>query len=214
MKLTTYFRSTAAYRVRIGLNLKGLDHQLVPVHLLRDGGEHKSEEYLAANPDGLIPSLETQGRVLAQSMAILEYLEEVHPTPSFLPSDPFDRAYLRGIAYNIICDIHPLNNLRVLQYLTNQLGANEESKSDWYRNWIDAGFTGIETRLAGSSHTGACCFGDAPTLADVCLIPQVYNAKRFDCPLDDYPTITRINDHCLSLPAFAAAAPHVQADAE
>lgn len=214
MKLTTYFRSTAAYRVRIALNLKGLEHQLTPVHLLRDGGEHKTPEYLENNPDGLIPTLETEGLVLAQSMAILEYLEETYPEPALLPHNTLDRAYLRGLAQTIASDIHPLNNLRVQQYLVTELGASEQQKLDWYHHWVAAGFSGLETRLARNEKTGLCCFGDSPTLADICLIPQVYNAKRFACSLDDYPTINRINDHCLSLPDFAKAVPENQADAE
>lgn len=214
MKLTTYFRSTAAYRVRVALNLKGIEHELEPIHLLRDGGEHKTPEYLDKNPDGLIPTLETQGRMLAQSMAILEYLEEKYPQPALLPEDLFDRAYLRGLAQTIASDIHPLNNLRVLQFLTNDLGVSEEQKIAWYHHWVASGFKGIETRLARNEKTGLCCFGDTPTLADVCLIPQVYNAVRFKCPLDDYPTIMRINEHCLSLDAFADAVPDKQADAE
>ncbi len=214
MILTSYFRSTAAYRVRIALNLKGLDHQLKPIHLLRAGGEHKTPEYLSKNPDGLIPTLETEGRVLAQSIAILEYLEETYPEPALLPSNPLDRAYLRGLAQTIASDIHPLNNLRVLQYLVKQLGASEEQKLNWYHHWVATGFSGLETRLANNENTGLCCFGDSPSIADVCLIPQVYNAVRFDCPLEDYPTIMRINRHCLELDAFAKAVPDKQPDAE
>lgn len=215
MKLTTYFRSTAAYRVRIALNLKGLEHELIPINLLRDGGEHKTSEYLEKNPDGLIPLLEIgDGRALAQSIAILEYLEETHPEPALLPKNSFDRAYLRGLVQSIASDIHPLNNLRVLQYLKGDLDVSEEQKLAWYHNWVAAGFKGIETRLARNAHTGLCCYGDTPTFADVCLIPQVYNARRFDCPLQDYPTINRINEHCLTLDAFAKAVPHKQPDAE
>ena len=214
MKLSTYFRSTAAYRVRIALNLKGIEHELVPVHLLRDGGEHKTEGYLSKNPDGLVPALENDGHVLAQSIAILEYLEETHPQPALLPEDPIDRAYLRGLAQSIACDIHPLNNLRVLQYLVNTLEASEEQKLAWYHHWVGSGFKGIEARLANDARTGLCCYGDTPTIADVCLIPQVYNAKRFNCPLDDYPTIMRINDHCLGLEAFDVSTPDKQPDVE
>jgi len=214
MRLTTYFRSTAAYRVRIALNLKGLEHELVPIHLLRNGGEHHAVEFLASNPEGLIPTLETQGRVLTQSIAILEYLEEVYPEPAILPSAPLERAYLRGIAQSIASDIHPLNNLRVLQYLQNELDVSEDEKLSWYRQWVGSGFEAIETRLNNSQTTDLCCFGNSPTLADICLIPQVYNANRFDCSLDRYPTICRINDHCLSLQAFADAMPHRQTDCE
>lgn len=214
LKLTTYFRSTAAYRVRIALNLKGLEHELVPIHLLKDGGEHKTASFLNRNPDGLIPTLETHGQVLAQSMAIMEYLEEEYPTPALLPSKSLDRAYLRGLAQTIASDIHPLNNLRVLKYLTGKLNASEEQKTQWYHHWVATGFKGLETRLANNANTGRFCFGDTPTLADICLIPQVYNALRFNCPMDDYPTINRINQQCLQLDAFANAAPDLQADAE
>jgi len=214
MILNTYFRSTAAYRVRIALNLKGLAHELLPVNLLNDGGEHKTPEYLAKNPDGLVPTLETENRVLAQSIAILEYLEETYPKPALLPENPLDRAYLRGLAQTIASDIHPLNNLRVLQYLINDLGVSEEQKLKWYHHWVVSGFKGLETRLAQNEHTGYCCFGDTPTFADVCLIPQIYNAVRFNCPLDDYPTIQAINAHCLQLEAFAQSVPDIQPDAE
>jgi len=213
MILSTYFRSTAAYRVRLALNIKGVDHELVPVHLLRDGGEHKTADYLDKNPDGLVPALETQGQVLAQSLAIIEYLEETHPEPPLLPGSALDRAYVRGLAQTIASDIHPLNNLRVLQYLMNNLNSTENQKQRWYEHWVATGFRSIETRLARNQHTGLCCFGDTPTLADVCLIPQVYNAERFNCPMGDYPTIKRINTHCLSLPAFALSAPDQQPDA-
>jgi maleylacetoacetate isomerase len=214
LKLSTYFRSTAAYRVRIALNLKALEHQLIAVHLLKDGGQHKTKQYLSTNPDGLIPTLETNSQVLAQSLAIIEYLEETHPSPALLPGSPLDRAYLRGLAQTISSDMHPLNNLRVLKYLTTEMGVSEEQKLQWYQHWIAVGFTSIETRLANDDRTGLCCFGDTPSLADVCLVPQVYNAERFKCPMQDYPTIKRINDHCLSLEAFAQAAPDLQADAE
>ena len=213
MKLTTYFRSTAAYRVRIALNLKGLSHELVPVNLLKDGGQHKTPEFLTKNPDGLIPTLETEGRVLAQSIAILEYLEEAHPKVALLPSEPLERAYVRGLVQTIASDMHPLNNLRVLQFLVNEMGASEERKLQWYHHWIAKGFTSLETRLAATSNAGQFCFGDSPTFADVCLIPQVYNALRFDCPMADYPTINSINAHCLSLAPFSESSPQNQVDA-
>lgn len=213
LRLTTYFRSTAAYRVRIALNIKNIEHELLPTNLLKNGGEHKTKEFLGRNPDGLIPTLETDGHVLAQSMAILEYLEEQYPEPAILPSDPIDRAYLRGLAQTIASDMHPLNNLRVQQYLVNQMGVSEEQKLQWYQHWIAAGFTGLEARLANDARTGKCCYGDAPTLADICLVPQVYNAVRFECPMQDYPTIQSINDYCLNLEPFAKALPELQADA-
>lgn len=211
MKLTTYFRSTAAYRVRIALNIKGLKHELIPVNLLK--GEQKSAEYKAINPEALLPTLETGPHVLAQSVAILEYLEEIQPQPSLLPKDSIERALVRGMAQAIACDIHPLNNLRVLKYLVSDLGVSEDDKLKWYHHWLDEGFRSIEQRLKAGETTGLCCFGDQPTMADLCLIPQVYNAKRFELPLDDYPIIRRIEEHCLSLTEFAEARPEAQADA-
>ncbi|MEM7357634.1 MAG: maleylacetoacetate isomerase [Pseudomonadota bacterium] len=214
LKLSTYFRSTAAYRVRIALQLKGLDHELMPVHLLRDGGEHKQADYLEKNPNGLVPILETEDGVLWQSMAILEYLEEQYPESSLLPDAPFERAYVRALSQTISSDMHPLNNLRVLQYLTGPLGASEEEKNTWYKHWIATGFKGLETTLARSDKTGKYCYGDQPSMADCCLVPQVYNANRFNCPMEDYPTIQLINDNCLRLPAFAEATPDRQPDFE
>jgi len=211
MKLTTYFRSTAAYRVRIALNLKGIDHELVPVNLL--SGEHKNPAFALHNPDGLIPTLEIDQRILVQSIAILEYLEETHPQPALLPEGPLDRAYVRGLAQVVASDMHPLNNLRVYQYLMSDMGVSEQGKLTWYHHWLAQGFRGLELRLASSSNTGQCCFGDVPSMADICLIPQVYNANRFEFPLDDYPTIQRINEHCLNLPAFSQARPEQQPDA-
>ena len=212
LKLSTYFRSTAAYRVRIALQLKGLPHELVPVHLLKDGGEHKTAAYLEKNPGGLVPILETEDGIIAQSLAILEYLEEAYPEPSLLPGTTTDRAYIRSISQTIACDIHPLNNLRVLQYLSGDMGVDETAKNAWYQNWIAKGFTGIETNLARSNDTGLFCFGDSPSMADCCLVPQVYNAERFNCSMDNYPTIVRITKHCLSLSAFIEATPEKQPD--
>ncbi|HNG66436.1 MAG TPA: maleylacetoacetate isomerase, partial [Thauera aminoaromatica] len=183
MKLYTYFRSSAAYRVRIALNLKGLDYEAVPVHLVRGGGEHRQPAYLGLNPAGLVPALEDQGQVLTQSLAIIEYLEESHPQPALLPAAPLDRARVRAIAQAIACDIHPVNNLRVLQYLTRELDASEEQKNAWYRHWIGVGLQAVEAMLAGDARTGAFCHGDTPGLADCCLVPQVFNARRFGCEL-------------------------------
>lgn len=210
MKLTTYFRSTAAYRVRIALNIKQLKHELIPINLFT--GEHKNDQFRKHNPDGLIPTLDTGDAVLAQSMAILEYLEESHPQPALLPKDPTERALVRGIAQTIASDIHPLNNLRVLKYLMSDMSVNEADKLKWYHHWLQQGFDSIEQRLANQS-TGKYCFGDTPTFADVCLIPQVYNAVRFEFALDEYPTIQAINQHCLNTAAFADARPEIQADA-
>ena len=214
MKLHTYFRSSAAYRVRIALHLKGLDYEAVPVHLVRGGGEHRQPAYLGLNPAGLVPALEDQGQVLTQSLAIVEYLEETHPQPALLPAAALDRARVRAIAQAIACDIHPVNNLRVLQYLTRELGASEEQKNAWYRHWIGVGLQAVEAMLAGDARTGAFCHGDTPGLADCCLVPQVFNARRFGCELSAMPTVLRIADHCAGLEAFRRAAPEAQPDAE
>lgn len=214
MKLYTYFRSSAAYRVRIALNLKGLDYQAVPVHLVRGGGEHRQPAYLGLNPAGLVPALEDQGQVLTQSLAIIEYLEESHPLPALLPAAPLDRARVRAIAQAIACDIHPVNNLRVLQYLTRELDASEEQKNAWYRHWIGVGLQAVEAMLAGDARTGAFCHGDTPGLADCCLVPQVFNARRFGCELSAMPTVLRIAETCAGLEAFQRAAPEAQPDAE
>lgn len=212
MKLYTYFRSTAAYRVRIALNLKGLPYEAVPVHLLRS--EENDPAYRALSPLGTVPALLTdQGDALTQSLAIIEYLEETHPQPPLLPADALGRARVRALALTIACDIHPLNNLRVLKYLTGTLGASEEEKMTWYRHWLADGMMAVERLLADHPATGDFCHGDAPTLADCCLVPQVFNARRFDCPLDAMPTIRRIAEACEQLPAFVAAAPHNQPDA-
>jgi len=214
MKLHTYFRSSAAYRVRIALNLKGLHYEAVPVHLVRGGGEHRQPAYLGLNPAGLVPALEDQGQVLTQSLAIVEYLEETHPQPALLPAAALDRARVRAIAQAIACDIHPVNNLRVLQYLARELGADEAQKSAWYRHWISVGLQAVEAMLAGDPRTGAFCHGDMPGVADCCLVPQVFNARRFGCDLAAMPTVLRIADHCAGLEAFRRAAPEAQPDAE
>jgi len=210
MKLTTYFRSTAAYRVRIALNLKGVEHDLVPLNLFT--GEQTSGSFLSKNPDGLIPVLEIGDQVLTQSIAILEYLEETHTSVKLLPEDPVKRAFIRALTQTIASDIHPLNNLRVQKYLSNEMGVSDDNKLKWYHHWVASGFRGLEKRLAKSA--GQFCVGDSVSLADVCLIPQVYNAHRFDCPMGSYPTINRLNDACLALDAFADAAPHLQPDAQ
>ncbi|MBR0564923.1 maleylacetoacetate isomerase [Azoarcus sp. L1K30] len=214
MKLYTYFRSSAAYRVRIALNLKGLDYDAVPVHLTRTGGEHLQEGYLGVNPAALVPALAENGRVLTQSMAIIEYLDETHPEPALLPGTAVDRARIRAIAQAIACDIHPINNLRVLQYLARELGASEEQKNTWYRHWVELGLTAVEAMLAGDARTGAFCHGDTPTLADCCLVPQVFNARRFKCRMDAFPVLSRIAERCEDIEAFRLAAPGNQPDAE
>ncbi len=214
-KLYTYFRSSAAYRVRIALALKGVAHEAIRVHLARNGGEQHSPAYRDKNPQGLVPAFELdEGTVLMQSLAIIEYLDETQPGPALLPADAVGRARVRAIAQGIACDIHPINNLRVLQYLGGQLGATQEQKDAWYHHWIATGLQGLEAMLAGHPDTDRFCHGDTPTLADCCLVPQLFNARRFNCPLDAYPTLLRIDAACAELPAFQQAAPGAQADAE
>lgn len=214
MNLYSYFRSSAAYRVRIALNLKGLAYRTLPVHLLRDGGEQHRPAYRAVNPAGLVPALEDRGHTLTQSLAILEYLEEQYPQTPLLPQGSADRARVRAIAQSIACEIHPLNNLRVLQYLSGTLGLGEEQKNAWYRHWVGEGLGAVERLLADDRRTGAFCHGDRPTLADCCLVPQVFNARRFGCELDAMPTILAIVARCQSLEAFQRAAPEHQPDAD
>ena len=213
MKLYDYFRSSAAYRVRIALNLKGLAPERAFVHLRR--GAQRADDYLAVNPLGLVPSLVTDGgEVLTQSLAIIEWLDETHPQPPLLPPDAAGRARVRALALAIACDIHPINNLRVLNYLTGTLGATEAQKNGWYRYWCDVGFEALETQLAREKATGAFCHGGSPTIADICLVPQLANARRVELDLSLYPTLLRIEAACNALPAFAAAAPAKQPDAE
>ena len=218
MKLYTYFRSSASYRVRIALNLKGLPYETVPVHLLKDGGQQYSEEYRALNPDGLVPSLidEHAGEAAAitQSLAIIEYLEEAYPAPALLPQSALDRAFVRSVALSIACEIHPLNNLRVLRYLTHTLKVGEDDKNAWYRHWVEQGLSSLETTLARDPRAGAFCYGDQPSLADCFLVPQIFNAQRFKCDLSAMPTLMRIYDACMALEAFERASPAQQPDAE
>lgn len=211
--LYSYWRSSAAYRVRIALNLKGIDYDTHPVNLVRDGGEQRKPEYLRVNPQGLVPVLALDGQVISQSMAIIEYLEERWPTPALLPTGADGRARVRSLALMVACDIHPLNNSRVQKYLVEHMGVDEEAKLAWYRHWVATGFEAMETRLRQESHTGRFCHGDVPGLADLCLAPQVYNAQRFQCDLSAFPTILRINSACLELEAFRQAAPEAQPDA-
>ncbi|TCF97199.1 maleylacetoacetate isomerase [Paraburkholderia strydomiana] len=214
MKLYSYFRSSASYRVRIALNLKGVRYEYLPVHLVRNGGEQLAPAYREINPDQLVPTLiDDAGSPIPQSLAIIEYLEETYPMPPLLPREPADRAYVRSLALQIASEIHPLNNLRVLKYLTESLGLSEEIKSTWYRHWVEVGFGSLEARLASDARTGTFCHGDAPTLADLCLVPQVFNAKRFSIDVNRYPTLARINANALQLEAFAQAAPDRQPDA-
>ena len=214
MKLHSYFRSSASYRVRIALNLKGLSYDLVPVHLLNNGGEQHSDNFRALNPDALVPVLENDGVALTQSLAIIEYLEETYPVPALLSTIALDRAWQRSLALMIACDIHPINNLRILQYLTNVLGVSEEEKNTWYRHWCEQGLASVEKMLSKDKRVGRYCYGDAPSLADCFLIPQIANAKRLQCDLTTMPTLLRIYDACLQLDAFIHASPAQQPDAE
>jgi maleylacetoacetate isomerase len=213
LRLYSYWRSSAAYRVRIGLQLKQLPHEIVPVHLLRDGGEQHATEFHALNPQELVPVLKHGQRVIRQSLAILEYLEETFPDHPIMPATARDRARVRGIAQLIACDIHPLNNLRVLQFFERDWNVPQPERDAWVRRWIASGFEALEALLVDNPSTGDFCEGDLPSIADCCLVPQVYNARRFSVDMTPYPTIARIAAHCLSLPAFDAARPEHQPDA-
>ena len=212
IKLHGFFRSSAAFRVRIALNLKGLGYDNGFVHLRR--GEQGQPAYLAVNPQGLVPALEVDGETLVQSLPIVEYLDETHPQPPLLPADAAGRARVRALAAIVACDIHPLNNLRVLRYLHVPLGHDQTAIETWYNHWIDAGFAAFERLLAADPRTGSFCHGDAPGLADIALVPQVVNAERFRLDLARYPTIVRIFATCMKLDAFAAAHPDQQPDRE
>ncbi|WP_334130728.1 maleylacetoacetate isomerase [Silanimonas lenta] len=213
LRLYSYWRSSAAYRVRIALNLKGLDYQLVPVHLVRDGGEQHAPGYRAVNPQGLVPALQHGQRLIRQSMAIIEYLDETFADHPLLPATARERARVRGLAQVIACDMHPLGNLRVLQYLEREFRATPEQREAWIRHWLALGFAAIEALLAENPSTGEFCDGDQPGLADCLLVPQLYNARRFGLDLDPYPTVRRIEARCLELEAFRRAAPEAQPDA-
>jgi maleylacetoacetate isomerase len=208
-----YWRSSAAYRARIALNLKGLEYESRAVHLLRDGGEQHAPEYRQINPQQLIPCLLDGDRVITQSLAIMEYLDETRPETSLLPADARGRARVRVLAMAVTSDIHPLGNLRVLQWLESQFEADELQRAEWSRHWIAIGFEALEAMLADNAATGRFCHGDEPGMADACLVPQVYNALRWKLPLDGYPTLRRIADACNELDAFRRAAPEVQPDA-
>ena len=211
MKLYTYFRSSAAFRVRIALNLKGLSCDPQFVHLAK--GEHRKAEYAKLNPQALVPTLLLDdGTRLAQSLAIIEFLDEQHPQPPLVPKDPLARARVRSLSYLVACEIHPLNNLRVLQHLKRALGQNEEQINSWYRHWVADGLAKFEAEVAGAA--GKFCHGDAPTMADCCLVPQIFNAKRYQCELAPYPVTMRIFDACMTLEAFDRAQPSKQPDAE
>ena len=221
LTLHTYFRSSAAFRVRIALNLKALAYQSVAVHLVRNGGEQIAQAYRSLNPDGLVPAMTleafdgaTSPEVLTQSLAMIEYLDEQYPGSPLLPVQPLDRAWVRSIALSIACDIHPVNNLRVLRYLTGKLQVSEADKDAWYRHWCEQGLTALEVRLARDKRVGQFCFGDTPGLADCCLIPQVMNAQRFNCDLSAMPTILRIHKICMTRDEFQRASPAAQGDAQ
>jgi maleylpyruvate isomerase len=207
LKLYDYFRSSASYRVRIALNLKKLNYETIPIHLLNDGGEQFSANYQIINPQALVPALDDDGRIITQSLAIIEYLNETHPAPPLLPSDPLQRARVRAFALSIAADIHPLNNLRVTKYLASEFDISEEQKIKWFHHWMLTGLTALEKQLTALGESRSFCFGDAPTLADICLIPQMFNAKRFNCDLSSCPTLRRIDDHCQKLDAFSHARP-------
>lgn len=211
LTLYTYWRSSAAYRVRIALNLKGLAYDSMPVHLAKD--EQHATAFAEVNPQELIPVLRHGDRVLTQSLAIMEYLDEAFPEKPLLPAVARDRQRVRAIAAMVACDIHPLGNLRVQQYLERELGATQAQREDWTRHWIGKGFDAIESMLAGNPSTGAFCEGDTPTMADCCLVPQVYNARRFAVDMAAFPTIARIEAACNALESFQAARPEHQADA-
>lgn len=212
MILHGYFRSSAAFRVRIALGLKGISPEHRFVHLLR--GEQRDRAFRARNPQALVPVLEDGEAVLTQSLAIVEYLDETHLEPPLLPAGPTDRAWVRAVALAIACDLHPLNNLRVLQYLTDVLHVDDAAREAWYRHWVAEGLGAVEAMLAARPGRGPFCLGATPTVADVCLVPQVFNAKRYRCPLDAFPTVMQVFDACMKLPAFDLAQPARQPDAE
>ena len=207
MILYDYYRSTACYRVRIALNIKNMSYEKLSVHLLNEGGEQHFPSYLNINPQGLVPTLDEHGHIISQSLAIVEYLEEISPKPALMPNTPYARAQVRSLALSIACDIHPLNNLRVLNHLREEFSADEKSIQSWYHHWLKSGFDALEIQLQRLSHKEPVCFGHEITMADICLIPQVYNALRFNFPLTNYARIQSIYDHCMGIAAFQEAAP-------
>jgi maleylacetoacetate isomerase/maleylpyruvate isomerase len=211
MQLYNYFRSSASFRVRIALALKGLAYDYVPVHLARE--EHLAPAYAELSPSRLVPLLIDGDARIGQSLAIIEYLDEQHPEPPLLPADALGRARVRALALDVACEIHPLNNTRVMRYLAHELGHDEAARNAWYRHWVEDGLAAIERQLAGHAATGRFCHGDAPTLADCVLVPQIFNARRFECRLDHVPTVMRVFEACMRLPAFDGAQPNRCADA-
>jgi maleylacetoacetate isomerase len=206
IELYNYYRSTASFRVRIALNLKGIEYKAIPTHLINNGGEQHSADYKKLNPHELVPLFKDGDRIISQSLAIIEYLDEVYPNPALLPQEPFNKAKVRAFSLAIAADLHPLNNLRVLQYLTNTLKLSEDQKNHWYKHWIQKEFSALEQDLADNKYQ--YCFGDTPGLADIVLVPQFYNARRFSCDLNLYPTLTRIDAHCQKHEAFVKAWPN------
>jgi len=201
--LYDYYRSSASYRVRIALNLKGVDYERRPVNLVES--EQKEAGYRELNPQGFVPMLEIDGQRITQSLAICNYLNSIVPDPPFMPADAADRAHVLAMALTVACDIHPLNNLRVLKYLSGALGQSQEARDDWYIHWVREGFDALE--MLAKERAGNFLFGDTPNLADICLVPQMYNARRFNVPVDAYPTLVRADSNATALPAFAAAHP-------
>lgn len=212
MELFNYFRSSASYRVRIALALKGLPYDYRSVHLAKN--EQFNESYAAVSASRLVPLLRDGEATVTQSMAIIEYLDETHPATPLLPRDPLDRAYVRALSQDIACEIHPLNNLRVLRYLTQELGVSDDNKDRWYRHWVETGLEVVERRLVGEGRAGAFCLGDTPGMADCLLVPQIFNAQRFKARLDHVPTVLRIHEACMKLDAFAKTHPSACPDAE
>ncbi len=213
MKLYSYWRSSASYRVRIALNLKALDYEVIPIDPLRDGGEQFQQAYQLKNPQGIIPTLEDGDVIIGQSLAIIDYLDGQHPAPPLYPKDRRERAFTQHLALAVACDIHPLNNLRVLKYIKNDFNLDDDMKDAWYAHWITSGFTALEKLLAKRNWSGPYCMDDQITIADLCLIPQIYNARRFHVPLDNFPTLIKIEHACMALDAFQDAAPERQIDA-
>lgn len=213
MKLYSYWRSSAAYRVRIALNLKELDYEVIPIHLVKDGGEQYQSEYELINPQGVVPTLVDGDVVLGQSLAIMEYLETRYPEPALYPQSIEARAFARQFALIVACDIHPLNNLRVLKYLKRTLEQDDEARNAWYHHWVETGFAALEQLLRDRDWQGPYCLDGQVTVADACLIPQIYNARRFEIPMDEFPALVSIEQACMELAAFRQAAPESQADA-